>query len=203
MEAFQLRATLCAGVVPVPVNDSTVGAFVALLAKVRLADAGPMAPGVNVTVNPSDWPAEIVAGRVIPESTNSLLLLLADDTVTEALLALRLPLNGELDPTATLPKPKVAGETESCPGVVAVPESAMFSGEFDASDTRERLPLRAPAAVGAIVTVNVTLPPAVSVVGKVRPVTENIYPVTLAWEIFTVVPPVLVTVSDLVLVLPT
>jgi hypothetical protein len=203
VEAFQLRATLCAGAVPVPVNDSAVGEFVALLAKVRLADADPMAQGVNVTVNPSDWPAEIVAGSVIPESTNSLLLLLADDTVTGALVALRLPLNGELDPTATLPKAKVAGETESWPGVVAVPESAMFSGEFDASDTRDRLPLKVPALVGANLTVNVTLPPAVSVVGKVRPVTENTEPVTLAWEIFTVVPPVLVTVSDWLLLLPT
>ncbi len=203
MEAFQLRATLWAGVVPVPVNDSAVGAFVALLAKVRLADAVPVAAGAKVTVNPSDCPAAMVAGNVIPESTNSLLLLLADDTVTEALVALRLPLKGELDPTGTLPKLKAGGETESCPGVVAVPESPMVSGEFEASDTTDKLPLAAPALVGANVAVKVTLPPAVSAVGKVRLVSEKAEPLTLACEMFTVVPPVLVTVSEWLLVLPT
>lgn len=99
--------------VPVPLSDSAVGAFVALLVKVRLADAVPVADGVKVTVNPSDCPAARVTGKLIPESTNSLLLLLADDTVTEALVALRLPVKGEPDPTATLPKLNMVGETES------------------------------------------------------------------------------------------
>jgi hypothetical protein len=40
-----------------------------------------------------------VAGGEIPESTNSLLLRLADETVSDGPLAVRVPLSAELDPT--------------------------------------------------------------------------------------------------------
>ena len=46
----------------------------------------------------------MVVGSEIPESTNSPLFRLADATVTDAPLAVRLPLSAELDPTTTLPK---------------------------------------------------------------------------------------------------
>lgn len=177
--------------------------MVALLVNVRLADALPVACGVNVTVNPADCPAVSVAGSVIPDSTNSLLLMPADDTVTEALLALKVPVSALCDPTVTLPKFNVVGDTDNCPGVVPVPESAMPSGELDASDTSDRLPFTVPALAGANLTVKVTLWLAVRVVGKVRPLTEYPVPVTLAWEMVTVAPPVLVTVSDLLPGLPT
>ena len=83
------------------------------------------------------------------------------------------------------------------------PESAMFSGELEASDTRASVALTAPADDGLKVTVKVMLPLAVRVAGKVRPLTEKLAFETLAAEILTVVPPVLVTVSDRPLVLPT
>lgn len=83
-----------------------------------------------------------------------------------------------------------------------MPERPIVNGEFEASETRDKLPLAAPALVGANVAVKVTLPPEVSAVGKVRPLTEKADPVTVACEIFTVVPPVLVTVSQLLLVPP-
>jgi len=79
----------------------------------------------------------------------------------------------------------------------------MLSGELDASETIDKDPLAEPAAVGAKVTVNVTLWFEESEVGKVNPVIEKTAPVTLAWDIVTVDPPVLVTVSDLLLLLPT
>ena len=174
-----------------------------MLEKVTVAFAVPEAVGLKVTVNPVDCPAVSVAGRTIPESINSLLPVLADDTVTGAPLALSVPVRAELEPTVTLPKFSVVGDTANWPGVVPLPESAMPSGELDASDTRDRLPLTAPALAGANFTVKVTLWPAVSVAGKVKPLTEKPEPVTLACEIVAVAPPVFVTVSELLLVLPT
>ena len=69
-------------------------------------------------------------GREIPERTNSLLLLLAELTVTAAPLAVRLAPRAELDPTLTLPKASVVGETARVPAAVPVPESAMAAGNW-------------------------------------------------------------------------
>ena len=98
-----------------------------------------------------------VAGSEIPESTNSLLLRLAEETMTDAPLAVRVPLSGELDPTVTLPKLRLMGDTANWPAAVPVPESAILSGELDAFDATDRFPLAAPALVGAKVAVKVTL----------------------------------------------
>jgi len=97
--------------VPVPVSDWTVGEFVALLVKDRLPEAAPLAWGVKVTVKEADEPAPMVAGSEIPESTNSLFVMLADETVTAAPVAFSVPLSEELVPTTTFPKLSVAGET--------------------------------------------------------------------------------------------
>ena len=85
------------------------------------------------------------------------MLRLAEETVTEAPLAVRLPLSGELDPTVTLPKLRLVGDTANVPAAVPVPESAMLSVGFDAFDATDRFPLAAPAPVGAKVAVKVTL----------------------------------------------
>jgi hypothetical protein len=134
-----------------------VGEFEALLGNDSDADVAPLDCGVNVTVKGADWPAVRVAGREIPESTNSLLLRLAEETVTEAPLAVRLPLSDELDPTTTLPKLRLVGDTANVPAAVPVPESAMLSGELDAFEATDRFALAAPALLGAKVAVNVTL----------------------------------------------
>jgi hypothetical protein len=58
------RLTVCVGGgAPVPVNDSIVGEFEALLANDMLPDATPVAEGVKVTVNCTCWPAGIVMGN--------------------------------------------------------------------------------------------------------------------------------------------
>ena len=85
------------------------------------------------------------------------MLRLAEVTVTDAPLAFRLPLSDELDPTTTLPKLGLVGDTANWPAAVPVPERAMLSGELDAFDATDRFPLAAPALVGAKVAVNVTL----------------------------------------------
>jgi hypothetical protein len=164
----------------VPVIACTAGEFEALLANDRDADAVPLAAGVKVTANVTDCPAVSAAGTEIPESANSLLLKLADVTVTGATVAFRLPLSGEFDPTTTLPKVRRVGDTVNWPAAVPVPESAILSVEFDAFDTTDRLPFAAAALAGVKVTVNVTLWFAVRVRGKVNPLVEKAAPVKFA-----------------------
>jgi hypothetical protein len=131
------------------------------------------------------------------------LVRLADETVTDPPLAVKLPLSAEFEPIVTFPKLRAVGDTANWPAAVPVPERAMPSGEFDAFDSTDRLPLAAPALAGVKVAVNVTLWPAVRVRGTVSPLTENAAPVKFACEMVTVDPPVLVRVSDKCVLLPT
>lgn len=86
--------------------------------------------------------------------------------MTEAPLAVRVPLSDALDPTVTFPKLRLVGETANVPAAVPVPESAILSGESDAFDTTARVPLTAPGLVGAKIAVNVTLWFGVRVMGN-------------------------------------
>ena len=87
----QLRLTLCCGAgLPVPVRDSLRLEFVALLANARVADAVPLAWGVNTIVTGTLCPALTVKGKVTPLNLNSDVVMLADDTLTFEPLALRL-----------------------------------------------------------------------------------------------------------------
>src|SRR6202041_3296559 len=100
----------------------------------------------------------MVAGSEIPESMNSALLSVAEVTVTDAPLAIRLPPSDELDPTVTLPKLRLDRDTAQRPVVVPVPERAILSGELDAFDAPDRFPLAVPALVRQKVAVNRKLP---------------------------------------------
>jgi hypothetical protein len=65
------------------------------------------------------------------------------------------------------------------------------------------LPLAAPLTVGLKRTVNDVLWPAFSVKGKASPLKLNPLPLAVAAEIVRLVPPVLVRVSDKLVLLPT
>jgi hypothetical protein len=145
----------------------------------------------------------MVAGRVIPESANSLLLLLAEETLMEVAVAMRLPLSEELEPTFTVPKLSGVGETESWPWAEPEPESAMLKEESEALEATEMVPVTEPELVGAKVAVKVTLWFELRVMGKVNPLIENAAPVTLAFEIVTAEPPEFVSVSNKFVVPPT
>lgn len=152
----------------------------AVLVNVKLLLALPGALGVKVTVKDTDWPAGIVTGSVIPESANSLLLRVAELTVTDAPVAVRLALRPELVPSATVPKLRLFSESDSWGVVVPVPVSAIFRFESEALETMLRVPLAEPELVGANVVVNVTLSFGLSVVGKLKPPIENAEPDRLA-----------------------
>ena len=97
------------GAVPLPVNDSLVGEFEALLAKEIVAEAVPLDCGVNVTVIALLCPAVIVNGNDTPLRVNSDVLAEADDTVTFDPVALNVAVMFLLCPTTTLPKSKAEG----------------------------------------------------------------------------------------------
>src|SRR6266550_4227427 len=79
----------------------------------------------------------------------------------------------------------------------------MLRVELEASERIATFPLAAPGAVGANPAVKVTLWPAFRVVGNVSPVIENPVPVTFPCQMVTAAPPVLVSVSERLALLPT
>src|ERR1700730_8690017 len=90
--AFQERLTACCGGgVPLPVNVSFAGEFEALLVNDMLPDATPVPEGVNVTVNPTCWPAGIVTGKVTPPRAKADPFTVAEFTMTLAPVALSVP----------------------------------------------------------------------------------------------------------------
>ncbi len=108
-----------------------------------------------------------------------------------------------LFPTVTLPKLRLVGLAPSVPGVTPLPDKGMVRLGFDALDVRVRLPLALPPDDGVNETLKVALCPAVSVTGVVMPLKLNPEPLIATCEIVTLLPPVLVTVSDKDCLFPT
>ncbi len=106
---------------PVPVSDSEIVESEALLANEIAPEAVPPLCGLKVTEYDALIPAAIVFGKVIPERTNSELLLPADVTVTLLPLAVNVPLLVNVDPTFTFPKPTLLGDKLSEPCALPVP----------------------------------------------------------------------------------
>ena len=205
MLAFHERLTECTGAgVPVPVKVSVEAEGCALLVKVRVALAAPVVCGLKVTLKEVLCPAGIVTGNGRPPTLNAELLALAAPTVTFAPLAVSVPDAVPLVPTTTLPVARVDGVTDNCPGVAEpVPDTATVNVGFVALEVIVTLPFTAPADCGAKETLKPRLWPAVNVTPEEIPFKLNPVPVIPAWEIVTVVPPVLVTVSARVWVPPT
>jgi hypothetical protein len=80
-------------------------------------------------------------------------------------------------PTVTLPKLRLVGFALRAPGATPVPETGMVSVGFVAVEVTVRLPLTAPAAAGANLTVKVALCPPLNVTGAVIPLTLKPVPV--------------------------
>jgi hypothetical protein len=74
---------------------------------------------------------------------------------------------------------------------------------FEPVEVMLMLPLAAPLVVGEKSTVNAVLWPAVKVKGRDRPLKLNLVPLAAAAEMVRLVPPVLVNVSDKLVLLPT
>ncbi len=99
-------------------------------------------------------------------------------------------------PTVTLPNAALEGLATSWPAAVPVPVSGMFTVGFVALEVIVTLPLTAPAACGANVTVKLVLCPPDKVSGVVIPLRLSPVPLIEACEIVTLLTPVFVRVSD-------
>ena len=83
-----------------------------------------------------------------------------------------------------------------------MPDNATLKVGFEAFEVIVTFPLAFPADWGVNLTVKLALCPAVKVNGAAIPVMVNPAPLIPTWEIVTVEPPVLVTVSESAWLLP-
>jgi hypothetical protein len=169
--------------------------LVALLTKARLAAAVPEVCGKKVTVKGTDWPAVRATGNEIPLRTNSALVLVPEEIVTDELVALSVPVKDAFDPVVTLPKFNAVGATVNWPDAVSLPERGMFSCELEAFERIARLPETEPETVGVKTTLNVRLCPAPRLADSDKPLTVNAPLDTAACETVTLAVPLLVSVS--------
>lgn len=183
--------------VPVPVRVWVVVAGEALLEKVRVALAAPVAEGVKVIVYETLFPAAIVTGKDNPVTVNAELLVLAPLTTTLAPLAVSVPEPVPLEPTTTLPMANVPGAALSDPvAATPVPEMGTLIVGFEPFEVKVTFPETVPVVVGSKFTLNDALSPAARVNGVEMPLTLNPAPVTATCETVTEVPPVLVIFSE-------
>lgn len=106
-------------------------------------------------------------------------------------------------PIATLPSERLDGFGLSVPCDTPVPATGILRLGFEPLDVMVMFPLAVPVVAGAKVTLNEALCPAASVTGSERPLKVNPVTLTDAAEIVTLVPPLLVRVSDWLLLVPT
>jgi hypothetical protein len=163
----------------------------------------PAETGANVTLKVALCPEESVAGVEIPLTEKPDPLLATFEIVSvDPPVFVTVSDNTCFVPSGTDPKLKLAGFAPSAPGATPVPDNGTDNVGFVALEVMVTLPLALPAVTGANVTLKVALCPAVRVAGVEIPLTEKPDPLLATFEIVSVVPPVLVTVSDSTCLLP-
>jgi hypothetical protein len=166
--------------------------------------AAPLAVGEKSTVNDVLWPAVSVTGKDSPLKLNPVPLAAAAEMVRlDPPVLVKVSLNDFELLTWTLPKARLVGLAVSVPWVTPVPESGMLRLGFEPVEVMLTLPLAAPLAVGEKSAVKDVLWPAASVTGKDSPLKLNPLPLAAAAEMVRLDPPVLVSVSDKLVLLPT
>jgi len=132
------------GMVPVPLRETRLGEFVALLTKEADPVVLPLLCGAKRMLTCWLCPAGMVTGKVGAVIVNPDPLAAPEETVTaEFPVAVRIIFWVALFPTGTLPNERLVGEMPSVKvdGTVAVPERATGPIEFDASLLTTRLPV--------------------------------------------------------------
>ena len=206
MLAPQLRSTLWAAE-DEPESWITNGEFGALLT----IDALPVALPVAVGVNTSGMETFALLPRL--KGTVKLPRLNGPEKLTALTAAAAVPVFDRVTfivlfiPTGTLPKETAEGfaDNEGVGVVVPVPESETTAGELAALLAIVALPVTAPEAAGVKTIGMVALPPTAMLTGSVRFPSENPIPVKVIPPVamVTVLCPVFVAVTDIVLLPPT
>jgi hypothetical protein len=149
-------------------------------------DAAPLLCGAKASETDALSPGAIVLGKDIPVRRNSGLVEVADVMVTLDPTAVRVTGRTWLVPTVTLPKFNAAALAARRPEETPVPERPIARFEFDAFDTTVTAPPASPPTLGLNRTPNVTLCPRSRLKGRLRPLTPNPAPDTVACEMVTV-----------------
>ena len=148
----QVNPTVCCVVAtPAPLAVNLAEELVELLAMVNVVEVEPLAPGLKFTPTEILCPAARVLGRVRFVRVNSGFVVDAAEIVTADEPALKVAVCAEVDPTVTLPKLKLAGETVRVFPVlvvlVAVPDNATETvGAFEANTLK--VPVKLPVVLG-------------------------------------------------------
>ena len=164
----------------------------------------PLPVGENRTVKDALCPAVSVTGKLSPLMLKPVPLAEAAEMVSVVPPEFVSVSVSDFEvPFCTFPNARLAGFATRSPCDAPVPDRAIVKLGFEPSDVMVTLPLTAPLAAGVKVTVKVVLCPAVSVTGKLSPLKLNPVPLADAAEIVTLDPPLLVSVSDKLALLPT
>jgi hypothetical protein len=145
-----------------------LGELSALLDRVNFPEAVPEAFGLNRTVTWTFCPAAMARGKLRPGSLNSELFTCAEEMVTEPFEAESVSCRLARDPTTTLPKFRLEGETPRVAAWTAtpVPQTLNVNLGFRASLMRVIVPVVFPVANGLNLTVNWVLFPGRRVTGS-------------------------------------
>jgi hypothetical protein len=189
-------ATKSPCVAPVPVRAILRLGLLPFDEIVTVPLAAPLPVGAKFTVNVVLWPAFKVSGRVRPVILNAAPLADAAEIVRlDPPELVNVSDKFEVLPTWTVPNPRDVGFGVRVPCVTPVPERGILRLGLPPFEVMLILPVATPLVVGAKVTVNEAVWPAVKVTGRVRPDKVNPAPVAAAAEIVRLVPPELVRVS--------
>jgi hypothetical protein len=140
-----------------------------LLAILILAVSLPTAVGANTTLNVAVFPAATVAGIGMPLTLKLAPLSPICEIVKAAVpVFVTVKLCDFVCPSTTLPKLKLAGETDN-PACVPVPLSAILIDGFDALLAIVIDPVVLPDELGVNVALSVTLDDGFTVTGAVTP----------------------------------
>ena len=139
-----------AAIVPVPARDIDKVGLDPLDVTATLPLALAADEGVKVTVKVALCAAASVTGVEIPLNAKPVPLIPTLEIVrVEPPVFVRLSDSRRLLPTWTVPKSRLVGLVPSAPGVTPVPETAIDSEGFTASEVMVTLPLEAPVVAGA------------------------------------------------------
>lgn len=190
--------TLNPACVPVPLKAIIKGEPVASLITVAVPVALPVVVGAKPTMNVKALEGLIVAGVVTPLTLNPVPVAAILETWTAALPVLvRVTSCVLLPPAKMFPKLTVEVLAVSSPvaAAVPVPLKAILNGESVASLVMVTFPVTLVVAVGAKVTVRVTVCDGLIVAGVTTPPALNSAPLTTTLEIWTAAVPVFVSVT--------
>lgn len=133
---------------PAPLAVNLAEELVELLVMVNVVEVEPLARGLKFTPTEILCPAARVLGRVRFVRVNSVFVVDAAEIVTAEDPALKVAVFVEVDPTVTLPKLKLVGETVRVfPVLVTLPDSATETvGAFEADTLK--VPVKLPVVLG-------------------------------------------------------